>query len=237
MPARRYVPILLLLMGLAAFFALDLGRTFDVALLRDNRERLAAWVGDNPLLAAAAYIALYMFVVAFSLPVASFLTVAGGFLFGPVTGTLWTVIGATLGAATVFLAARSAFGAVLRARAGSMLARLEAEFRRNAFHYLLFLRLVPAFPFWLVNIAPAFFGMALGPFLLATLIGILPGTFVFAYFGHGLDAALLNADDFSLRAVATPEILIALTLLALLSLAPVLVKWRRARGEGHERTD
>lgn len=237
MPARRYVPVLLLLMGLAAFFALDLGRHFDFALLRDNRERLAVWVDSNPLLATAAYIALYVLVVAFSLPVASFLTVVGGFLFGPVTGTLWTVTGATLGAAMVFLAARSAFGAVLRARAGSMLARLETEFHRNAFHYLLFLRLVPVFPFWLVNIAPAFFGMALGPFLLATMIGILPGTFVFIYFGHGLDAALQRADGFSLEAVATPEILIALTLLALLSLAPVLIKWRRARSGEHGRTD
>lgn len=231
---KRFLPLLLLLLGLGLFLALDLGRYFDLADLRAHQSQLRRWVSVHPLLGWISYLAIYILVVAFSLPVASFVTVAGGFLFGPWLGTFWTVIGATLGAGIVFLAARTALGTFLRDRAGPRLARLEEEFRQNGFHYLLFLRLVPAFPFWLVNIAPALIGMPLAPFILATAVGILPGTFVFAYFGHGLSETLQHSQELSLSLIATPEILIALTLLALLSLLPIWLK-RRAKRHGQRK--
>lgn len=234
MKIKRFLPFLLLLLGLALYLALDLGRFFDMAALRAHQSELQHWVAARPLLAPLAYLLVYALLVAFSLPVASFVTIVGGFLFGAWFGTLWTAIGATLGATAVFLAARTALAASLRARAGTRLARLEDEFRNNGLHYLLFLRLVPAFPFWLVNIAPALVGMPLAPFVLATAIGILPGTFVFAYFGHGLSTTLQHSDDLSLSVIATPEILIALTLLALLSLLPIWLKRRQARRSQQE---
>jgi len=234
MAVKRFIPLVLLMIGLALFFAFGLRQYFDLAVLRTHQAEWQAWSAANPVLAPTVYILLYTLLVAFSLPVASFVTVAGGFLFGVWLGTLWTAVGATLGAVVVFLAARTALGDTLRARAGSRLARLETEFRTNGFHYLLFLRLVPAFPFWLVNIAPALVGMPLGRFVVATALGILPGTFVFAYFGFGLETTLRQSDHLSLAAVASPEILIALTLLALLSLLPVWIKWRQRRSDRHD---
>lgn len=229
MTLRRLIPLCLLGLGLVLFLALDLGRYFDLAELRAHQRELQNWVERRPLLAPAAYVLLYTTLVAFSLPVASFVTVVGGFLFGAWFGTLWTALGATLGATLVFLATRTAFGESLRDRAGPWLDRVKGEFRRNGLHYLLFLRLVPAFPFWLVNIAAAIFNIKLVPFVVATAIGILPGTFVFAYFGHGLGMTLQNSESLSLAAIASPEILIALTLLALASLLPIWFKRYRAR--------
>lgn len=229
MTLKRTIPLLLLGLGLALFMALDLGRFFDLSELQSHQTELQRWVDERPVVAPAVYILFYTALVAFSLPVASFVTIVGGFLFGVWFGTLSTAIGATLGASLVFLAARTALRDVLRAKAGPWLDKLEGEFRTNGFHYLLFLRLVPAFPFWLVNIAPALFGVRFVPFVLATAAGILPGTFVFTYFGHGLSATLQQSHDLSLAAIATPEILIGLTLLALVSLLPVWFKRRQAR--------
>ncbi|HEX6958270.1 MAG TPA: TVP38/TMEM64 family protein [Ferrovibrio sp.] len=228
MTLKRLLPLLVLALGLVLFLAFDLGRFFDLAALRAHQSDLRLWVAAHPLLAPLAYTGFYTILVAFSLPIASFVTLAGGILFGAWLGTLWTAIGATLGAGIVFLAARTALAASLRARAGQRLAKLEREIRDNGFHYLLFLRLVPLFPFWLVNIAPALVGMRLMPYLVATALGILPGTFVFAYFGQGLSNTLQKSDTLSLSMIASPEILIALTLLALLSLLPIWIKRRQA---------
>jgi uncharacterized membrane protein YdjX (TVP38/TMEM64 family) len=195
MTLKRTIPLLLLGLGLALFMAFDLGRFFDLAELRAHQTELQRWVDERPVAGPAAFVLLYTTLVAFSLPVASFATIVGGFLFGAWFGTLWTAMGATLGASLVFLAARTALREMLRAKAGPWLDKLEGEFRTNGFHYLLFLRLVPAFPFWLVNIAPALFGLRFAPFVSATAVGILPGTFVFAYFGHGLSATLQQNPD------------------------------------------
>ncbi len=114
------------------------------------------------------FVLAYALVVAFSLPIAIIITPLGGFLFGVWMGAVLSVIGATLGSVAVFLAARTAFYDLFHARAGAALARFEDGFRRDSFSYLLFLRLVPVFPFWLVNIVPALLGMKLGPYTLAT---------------------------------------------------------------------
>lgn len=235
MQVRQLFPLLLLALGLALFLALDLNRHFDLATLRDHQATLRDWIAGHPLLAVVGYVAFYALLVAFSLPIASLVTLAGGFLFGPWLGTAWTALGATAGAMAIFLAARAALGdrlaALLHQKAGPRLAALEHELRHNGFHYLLFLRLVPAFPFWLVNIAPAFFGIPLRTYIAATAIGILPGTFIFAYLGHGLDTTLAQSGNVDTADLLSPEILIALTLLALLSLLPVWLKRRRRPGQ------
>lgn len=235
MQVRQLFPLLLLALGLALFLALDLNRHFDLANLRDHQATLRDWIAGHPLLAVVGYVAFYALLVAFSLPIASLVTLAGGFLFGPWLGTAWTALGATAGAMAIFLAARAALGdrlaALLHQKAGPRLAALEHELRHNGFHYLLFLRLVPAFPFWLVNIAPAFFGIPLRTYIAATAIGILPGTFIFAYLGHGLDTTLAQSGNVDTADLLSLEILIALTLLALLSLLPVWLKRRRRPGQ------
>ncbi|MGE0657962.1 MAG: TVP38/TMEM64 family protein [Reyranellaceae bacterium] len=225
---RRYLPLVALLAGAAAFFALGGHRYLTWEALRDNHAMLQDWVAAHAVLAALVFFGVYIVCTALSLPFGSLLTLAGGFLFGIVPASLIVVVAATLGAAIVFLAARSAVGDALRARAGGFLARMEQGFRDNAFSYLLFLRLVPVFPFWLVNIVPALVGMRLAPYVLATLIGILPGTVVFASVGNGLGHLFESGGTPDFAILLEPQILLPMLALAALSLAPVL--YRRWKG-------
>ena len=134
--------------------------------------------------------ALKVAAVALSLPGGAFLTVVGGFLFGIAVGASAAVIGATIGATLIFLVARTALGEPLLRRAGPRANQLAEGFSKDAFSYLLFLRLVPAFPFFLVNLVAAFAGVRLGPFIAATALGIIPGAMVFALAGIGLDSVI-----------------------------------------------
>ena len=182
--------------------------------------------------AALAFMAVYALATAVSLPGGAILSIAGGFLFGPLLGTTWIVIGATLGASAVFLMARTALGDSLRAKAGPALRKMAAGFQDNALSYLLVLRLVPLFPFFLVNLVPAFLGVRLGTYLVGTFVGIIPGAFVFAVAGAGLGSVLDSAEDFSPASVLTPEVIAALAGLAVLALIPVaykMLKTRRSR--------
>jgi uncharacterized membrane protein YdjX (TVP38/TMEM64 family) len=225
---RRWLPLLAIALGIALFFVFGLQRYLSLDALEANRAWLAAAVGAHRLLALAAYVGIYVLVVALSLPGATALTLAGGYLFGTWLGGSATILGATLGASLLFLAARSALAPWLKRRAGPWLERMRAGFQANAFSYLLFLRLVPAFPFFIVNLVPAFLGIGLGVFMLATLIGIAPASFIFSSFGAGLANALDQGKAISLQGVLTPELLAGLAGLALLSLLPVAYRrWRR----------
>ena len=226
---KRLLPLLVLLAGLVAFFALGLDDYVRFEALRDNRAWLLDQVARHAALAALAFMAAYVAVVAFSLPGGAVMTIAGGFLFGQWLGTLYAVVAATAGAALLFLAARTALGDLLRARAGPWLQRMEAGFRKNALSYLLFLRLIPAFPFFVVNLVPAFLGVPLGTYVLATFVGIVPGTFVYATVGAGLGSIFESGQDFTLGDVLTPEIVTALIGLAVLALLPVAYRKLRAR--------
>jgi uncharacterized membrane protein YdjX (TVP38/TMEM64 family) len=227
--SRRFWPLLVLAGGLILFLALGLDRYVTLETLRDNRQALAGWVAAHRFLAAFVYILAYTAIVAFSVPGALVATLAGGFLFGTLLGGLYTVFAATLGAAIIFAAARSALGGLLRARAGSAVARMEQGFRKNAFSYLLVLRLVPVFPFFLVNLAPAFLGVPLATFVTATFIGIIPGTFVFASLGNGLGAVFEAGRAPDLDLIFEPRIIGPILALAALALVPVLYRRLRRR--------
>jgi uncharacterized membrane protein YdjX (TVP38/TMEM64 family) len=167
--------------------------------------------------------------VAFSLPGAFLLTVTSGFFFGSVLATCLVVVAATAGATAIFLIAKTALGDPLRARAGPALLKMEDGFRENAFNYLLILRLIPLFPFFLVNLVPAFLGVRLRDYVLATFIGIIPGTFVFAQLGMGLDSILDSEEELSVSSLMSNEVLAALIGLAALSALPLVYKFIRAR--------
>lgn len=226
---KRAVPLVVLVAGLAAFFALDLDVYVSLEALKQNREVLQAFVTENGVLAIFAFAALYAVVVAFSLPGGAIMTLAGGFLFGTVVGGLTVVVGATIGATALFLIARTALGDILRAKAGPFLGRMEAGFQENALSYLLVLRLIPLFPFWLVNLVPAFLGVSTSTYVIGTFIGIIPGTFVFASVGNGLGALLDAGQDPDLGIIFQPDVLGPLIALALLSLLPVAYKKYHAR--------
>jgi uncharacterized membrane protein YdjX (TVP38/TMEM64 family) len=226
---KRWLPLLVLVAGLVLFFALGLNRYLSLDALAENRQKLTAWVAAHHFLAVPAYILIYAVVVAFSLPFGAIMTMSGGLLFGVVFGTIWAVIGATLGATLLFLAARTALGDSLRARAGPWMQRLEAGFRANAFSYLLALRLIPGFPFFVVNLVPAFLGVSLSTYVVATLIGIIPGAVVYAGLGNSLNAILEAGGTPDLRIIFKPEILLPILGLILLSLVPVAYKWWKGR--------
>ena len=233
----RFAPLALIVIGLAGAYAAGLHKHLSLDTLRDQQAGLEAFVAANLPLAIAIYMGLYILAVALSLPGALFLTLSGGFLFGAWLGGGITVVAATIGATAIFLAARTALGDTLRAKAGGFIKKLEAGFRENAFNYLLTLRLFPGAPFFVVNLAPAFLGVKLRDYVLATFLGIIPGTLVYASVGAGLKAAFAAGVDVDPVAAAReilfqPVIIGPIIGLIALSLAPVAfkaLKRRRAR--------
>ncbi|MBM3547754.1 MAG: TVP38/TMEM64 family protein [Alphaproteobacteria bacterium] len=221
---KRFLPIVAIVVVVVLAYATDLGYYLTFDHLRAHHRIIVGFVEQNSVGAAAIYLMLYALAVAASVPGAVFMTIIGGFLFGAWLGTTLTVIAATLGATLLFLAARTAIGGLLRTRAESFFGRMEAGFRRNAFSYLLVLRLVPLFPFFIVNLVPAFLGVGLGTYVGATLLGIIPGTLVFTLAGCGLGRILEAGGEFSVKSVLTPEMIAAFCGLALLALVPVVYK-------------
>jgi uncharacterized membrane protein YdjX (TVP38/TMEM64 family) len=172
---------------------------------------------------------MYAVVTAFSIPGGAVMTIAGGFLFGPWLGGTLTVFGATIGATAVFLAARYALADLLRDKAGNAIRKMEDGFKENALSYLLFLRLIPVFPFWLVNLVPAFLSVPVGVYIFGTAVGIIPGTFVYALVGDGVGALLEAGQDVNLGIIFEPKFLLPIVGLAALALLPVLYKKFKGR--------
>jgi uncharacterized membrane protein YdjX (TVP38/TMEM64 family) len=222
--AARWLPLACLVLGFVAFFALDLHKYLTFDALKAHRVELLDWVSAHLFAAPLVYMLIYAVVVSFSLPGGAVMTVTGGFLFGTVLGAAYAVIGATIGAVIVFLAARTALGDALRAKAGSALKRMEEGFREDAFSYLLVLRLVPLFPFFVVNLAPAFLGVSLGVYTLTTLLGIIPGALVYASVGSGLGAVFDAGAKPHLHILFTAPILLPIIGLCVLALVPVAYK-------------
>ncbi len=220
-------------LGLVALVALlrltPLGEVLTLDTLARHHAALEGFVARHALLAALAYVSAYVVVVGFSLPGATAMTLAGGLFFGAAAATGLAVVGGTLGATLVFLFARRLFGADALARLGPRAERLAAGIQRDAVSYLLLLRLVPLFPFFLVNLVPAFTGVRLGVFAATTFIGIIPATAVFALAGAGLGEVLAAGGAFDPRSVLTPQVLGALLGLAALSLAAIPLRRRFAR--------
>jgi uncharacterized membrane protein YdjX (TVP38/TMEM64 family) len=229
----RFAPLGVILLGLALGYALNLQDYLSLSFLDAQREALRAYVAANTVTAALLFVGIYFLAVAFSLPAASVLTIFGGFLFGWLLGGALVSVAATAGASVVFLATRSAFGGFLRQRAAGVAKKLAEGFKENAFGYLLVIRLAPVFPFFAVNIAAALFDMSLSRFATATFIGILPGTFAYAYLGQGVGSAL-EAARAAGRAVqvsdlVTRELTFAFFAIALVALVPTVAKLVRRR--------
>jgi uncharacterized membrane protein YdjX (TVP38/TMEM64 family) len=225
----RLWPLAALALAIVAVIVLDLDRFVTFNALRQHREALTAFVADHTALAALTFVVVYAAAIALSVPGGAVLTIAGGFMFGSLLGTGLVVIAATLGATLVFLIAKTALGDPLRAKAGPFLKRMEAGFQEDALNYLLVLRLIPLFPFWIVNLVPAFLGVPLRTYVLGTFVGIIPGSFVFASVGAGLGSVLDSGQEFSPASVLTPQIVIALIGLAALALLPVAYRKLKAR--------
>jgi uncharacterized membrane protein YdjX (TVP38/TMEM64 family) len=193
----------------------DLHHQLTLESLKAHRDQLLAFADAHYAASVAIFLVSYCLVVAFSLPGAVFFTLAGGLLFGSVVGTLYVNLAATAGATLAFLAGRYLLRDWVEAKFGSRLGPLQEGFARNAFSYLLTIRLIPIFPFFIVNLVCGLTRVSLGTYVVATAIGIIPGSFVYAYAGRQLGT--IN----SLQEIASPGVLAAFTLLGLLALVPI----------------
>ena len=231
--AKRALPFLLLT-GLAVFFLSGAHRFLSFTQLAEHYTTLKAYVETAPLLSFLAFAAAYIITVALSLPIASVLTLAGGALLG--WGAAAVIIcSATIGASIVFIAARTVLNEFLAQRTSGFMARLEAGFQKNAFSYLLALRLIPAAPFWVVNIVPALLGMRLNHYIAATFIGIAPGTVIYVWVARSFDLLLSRGQTPDLSVLREPAVIAPLFALGFLSLLPAL--WQRLKSRTHPPSD
>ena len=225
---KRFWPVAVLLAALAALWASGLRQHLSWAEIGDHQAALHATVHAHPVRSVLTYTMLYAVCVTLSLPVGELLTAAAGLFFGLWLGTAVAVAGATLGAIGLFLVVRHLFADLIERRAGRLVARLRPRLERDGFSYLLALRLLPLAPFWAVNLAPALTGMRLAPYALATLIGIVPASFVVAGIGRGLGRVLASGHRPDFASVFTWPVLLPLCGLAALAMAPIA--WRAWRG-------
>lgn len=243
--ALRWLPLALLAAASVAVVASGASHLLSLDRLLASRTWLHGVVEADRARALVVAGLLYVCAVVLSVPASLVLTMVCGFLFGIVTGAVLAVVSATTGAALVFSIGRGPAGDLLRRRAGPRLAALAEGFRRDAFSYVAFLRLLPLFPFWLTNLAPAAFGVPRRTFVLATVLGLLPGAFVYAATGAGIEdvvaahesgkAACLAAggldcaNALTLGSLVTPKMIAGLVLLAGFALAGVWLRRHRAR--------
>ena len=229
----RLLPLAVIAIGIVVAFSSGATRYLSLDALQARSHTLVAFAQAHPVQCAAAYMGLYAAVVAFSLPGALIMTLSGGFLFGQVWGSAAAVAGASAGAVIMFLVARTAVGDALRRKAeasGGLLRKLEAGIRENAFTALLTMRLIPALPFWLVNIAAGLVKMSLSTYAAATVLGIIPSTVIYAGIGAGLSRVFASGGKPDLHMIFEPQVLLPLIGLAGLSFAPLLWKtWRKRR--------
>lgn len=210
-------------LAIGAFFYFDLGRFLSLAALKENRDKLLSFTEANYASSAVLFILTYVAVTGLSLPGAVILTLAGGFLFGSLFGTLFVNLGATTGATLAFLTARYLLRDTVERKFGKWIGPLQEGFAKNAFSYLMTLRLIPLFPFFVVNLVSGLTRMNVGTYVAATALGIIPGSFVYAYAGRQLGT--IN----SLKEIASPNVIGAFVLLGLLALVPTVYNKLKGR--------
>jgi len=237
----KWAPLAAIAAAMGLVFAMGWHKFLSLEQIGLNYNALRGYIDNNLVLSLLAFMGLYIVVVALSLPGALALTLAGGILFGWQIGGPATVIAATIGATIIFLVAQTSLGESLAAKAGPAISKLRAGFQENALSYLLFLRLVPAFPFFVVNLAPALLGVNLRTFVTATFFGIIPGTMAFSFAASQLGAVIekTNAEHAACLAanaatacpyvidtgtLVSKEILLAFAAIGVVALIPVVVK-------------
>lgn len=222
---KRLLPLVVIFGVLAAFFAFDLGQYFSQDFLRENRESLLAFKDANFALMLIGFILVYAVVASLPFPVASFLTIFGGFLFGTFLGGAAAIFGATIGATGLFIAVKYAFKDVFEQKFGKYTGKFEAGLKENELSYLFILRLIPAYPFFVPSIVLALFDIRVRNFFLTTLFGIVPGTLVYASIGNGIGAVFDAGGEAQLSGLLTkPAVILPILGLILLSLIPIAYK-------------
>lgn len=221
---KRFAPILILAIGLMIFFSLGGQKYLSMEMLQQHYQSLLDYTHQHLIVSTVIFMLAYILIVAFSIPGATIMTLLGGFLFGIFPGALWVILSATIGATVVFLAVKSAFGESLQRRAGGNIEKLRQGFSHNAFNYLLTLRLIPIFPFFIINIACGVLGVRLKAFFWGTLLGIIPGSVIYVWVGTGLGFAPQQGEQLNMGIIFQPQFILPIIALALLSLVPMIRK-------------
>jgi len=222
---KKWIPLIIIVILMVVAYFSGVLKILSYENIKGHREQIIGLIDAYPTLMPLLFVLLYIVVVALSLPGGALLSVLGGFFFGIPLSTIYVVIAATIGATIIFLAARTALGSFLKKKAGPFLNKMEQGFQKNAANYLLFLRLIPLFPFWLVNLAPAFSNVRTSTYIWTTLVGIIPGSYVYTQAGSGLGAIFDKGEAFSIDNIFNIQIKIALVALALFALIPIFVKY------------
>ena len=219
----RLWPLYLIAGGLMAAWQFGVFDLLSLETLKEQRETLNAFVAANPVLSVAIFIGIYALATTLMLPGALWITIAGGFLFGLLGGTLATIAGATLGASILFFAAKTSIGKSLRARAGPFLRKMEAGFRENEVSFMFAMRFMPVVPFPVANIAPALLGAKYRNYVITTALGIIPGVLAYTWIGAGAGAVFDAGGELNLASVAA-KLVPAGIALGVVSLLPILYK-------------
>ncbi|WP_233588645.1 TVP38/TMEM64 family protein [Legionella sp. km535] len=221
---RRIWPVLLILLLLFLLYSFRVNQYLTFSSLQLHHQQLISWTNDHYILAVATFMISYIICVAASFPGALILTLTGGLLFGLFWGTLFVVISATIGSILIFLTVKYAFSDLVAQKTSGWVNKMRQGFQHNAFSYLLVLRLMPIFPFWVVNIVPALLGVKARTFVLATFLGIIPGSLIYASVGNSLNHLFEQGQAPNFKIIFSPELLLPLLALAFLSLMPVFYK-------------
>ncbi|CUH77539.1 SNARE associated Golgi protein [Tritonibacter multivorans] len=229
----RHLP-LVAIAAVAVVGAFTLGDLLSFETLRDNREWLIAFRDQNYVGIAAVFVAIYVVMVAFSLPGAAVASMTGGFLFGLGMGTFFNVTAATIGAFAIFTAARLGLGQTLANRMETAEGRIQSlreALRNNEIEVLLLLRLVPAVPFFVANLLPALVGVKPLNFLWTTAVGIIPGAIVFTWIGVGLGEVFARGESPDLSLLWEPHVMGPILGLCALAVLPIIIKALRGQKE------
>lgn len=230
----KFLPIVILIIGVAIFFSLGGQKYLSLDALKDNYQDIIAFASHNFLISVLAFSLAYIVVVAFSIPGATIMTLLGGLLFGLLLGSIFVVISATIGASIVFFAVKTALGDTLKNKAKGSIEKMRLGFEKDAFNYLMVLRLIPIFPFFAINISAGVLGVKFRDFFWATLLGIIPGSVVYVWVGTGLGYVIQKGDQINLGIILEPHFILPIIALAVLSIIPVLIKKIRKKKSSYD---
>lgn len=220
----RYIPIIIIILVAILTYTTGLTEYLSLDSLKKHHQNLKDYIEAHTVLAPILFIVCYIIITTFALPVDTLLALLGGFLFPEPYSLIYVVIASSTGATFLFMAARTAFSDLFFKWAGPVLKKMEKGFQENAASYMLFLRLVPIFPFWLVNMSPAFFGVPLYTYYWTTLLGVIPFAFLVTQAGTGLSDIIDTNQTLTLDTIFNDRIKIALIGLGILALVPIFIR-------------
>ncbi|SRR5579883_106183 len=218
----------LLVVLLCIFFYFHLYRYLHLDTIKTYHAAAKQWTLTHYKAAVGLYLFIFIILIACGIPCATLLSLAGGFLFGNIA-VMYAVLGTTLGGVTLFLAVRTALGAHIASSSVKWIKNAEQGFQKNAFSYILMLRLIPVFPCWVSNVSAGMLNVPLPTFICATAIGIFPATLIYTLMGRSLDKLLTAESPLSLNTLLTPSMIFSLCSLAVLGLFPVFYKYVKKR--------